>query len=104
MDSITGSIVSSTFNVLFKCTQTVDCSASVQSSLSYFISETTELTIPGCTITPAFCLNTTTGTVTSTGASTPAGGFATLTKNANNSFKITMFSNDSLTTGRTYQF
>ena len=89
-------------NVTVKCTKSVNCSASIQSNLNYFISETTELTIPACVVTPGICANTIVGTLTSTGATAAPGGFATMTKNADGSFKIVLTSNDVSKTGQSY--
>lgn len=89
-------------NVEVKCTKSVDCSASTQNNLSYFISETTELTVPACLITPGMCANTTLGTLTSIGATTAPSNFATIMKNANDSFKIVLSSSDVSITGQSY--
>ena len=64
----------------------------------------TTLSIPACVFTPSVCANTSVGTLTSIGASTPATGFALLSKNVDNSFTIAMSSNDLLIAGLTYQF
>ena len=91
-------------NVEVKCAKSVDCSASTQNNLNYFIDETTELTIPACVVSPGICANTILGTLTSTGSTTAPGGFATMSKNANGSFKILLTSSDASKAGESYTF
>jgi hypothetical protein len=55
-------------------------------------------------VTPVICANTTTITLTSTGATTAPANFATITKNADGSFKIVLTSNDVSRTGQSYIF
>jgi hypothetical protein len=54
-------------------------------------------------VTPNFCPNTTSATLTFTGI-TPPMSFATLTKNTDGSFSIALSSSDPLITGETYIF
>ena len=92
------------FNILVKCTRSVDCSLSVQSDVDYYITDTTPLTIPACTLIPNICPNTSSGTLTSTGATVPDASFSAFTKNTDNSFTITLASTDVLINGLTYSF
>ncbi len=104
-DSISGLSISNTFKVLFQCTTTsVNCSSSILSSLTYFITDTTELTIPTCEVSPSFCRNEIVGTLTSIETTSPPEGFSLLTKNPNNSYKIKINSNDVSLDGKTYKF
>ena len=92
------------FNVAVKCTKVADCSSSVQSNILFFIGQTKLLTIPACVLTPSICIYTITGSLASTGVNTPAAGFATMTRNANNSFQVQLSSSDtSIPQGQVYQ-
>jgi hypothetical protein len=73
--------------------KSVDCSALSLSSLTYFLGETTTLTLPACTVTPNFCPDNTTGTLIAMDTETPF-NFAKLLKNQNNTFSILITSND----------
>ena len=68
----------------------------------YFLSETTKLNVPACVITPSICAID--PTFTSIGGTSPPSGFATLTKNLDNSFTIPLFSSNPSITGQSYQF
>ena len=72
----------------------MNCSGSTLANQTYFITETTLLTVNACVVTPSICTSTTEGTFTSIGANIPPLGFAALTKKTDNSFLITIFSDD----------
>jgi hypothetical protein len=55
-------------------------------------------------VSPEICPSTSVGTLTSTGATTAPIGFATLTKNQDDSFKIVFASSDVAKIGQSYQF
>ena len=71
---------------------------------TYYIGDTTSLTVPAsaCTIAPSNCANTTKLSLTSTGTPTYPAGFPEIVKNVDNSFTITMSSSDPLKTGEKY--
>ena len=73
-------------------------------NLIYFVSDRTEIKIPACLIKPSNLSDLTKATLTSNGTTKAPEGFATISKNADNSYKISMFSNDSLFDGKEYSF
>ncbi len=77
-----------TFNVEVKCAKTANCADSILVDQIYFITDITQLIVPACVITPNNCPNRIVATFTSSGVNTPPVGFATLSKNTNNSFFI----------------
>jgi hypothetical protein len=82
------------FNVLVKCTKSVDCSASIASDLTYFLTEMITLSIPACLITPSICKNLTTGSL-STNNVTINNNLATLMKNNDGTFSVEVLLSDS---------
>ena len=77
---------------LFPCT--LDCSSAFLASQVYYYRETTILTIPACTGSSA--------TTQATLSSSPASNFATLKKNADNTFNIAFVSSDLSLVGQTF--
>ena len=67
----------SSFNILVKCTKTVDCSASSQTDITYFLTEEKKILIPACLIIPSVCKNLTTCNLTAKNVSTKP-DFATM--------------------------
>ena len=49
-----------TLAVLVKCTRSVDCSASIFDSFTYYITDSITKTMPACIVTPSVCQNTST--------------------------------------------
>jgi hypothetical protein len=47
-----------TVKIHVKCTRSVDCSASMLNDFNYLLTDSTQKTIPACTITPNVCTNT----------------------------------------------
>ena len=104
-DLISGLSVSHEGSILFKCIiESVDCSASFSSDITYFITEATTITILACKVTPSFCPNTSIGTLTSNGASVPGVEFASMTKNGDNTFTIAISSSNLSIAGVTYTY
>ena len=82
---------------VFKYPCELDCSAASFADQVYYITDLTTLIIPACVGPQTASV---TATLTSTGATTPPTGFATLSKNtADNSFTILISENDPLITG-----
>jgi hypothetical protein len=96
--------VADSFSVFFQCATAVNCSSSSLSSLTYFITDTTEFTVPACVVTPGFCPNTSIGTLTSIGTISAPVSFYLLTKNSDNTYKLKISSNDVSLDGKTYKF
>ena len=91
------------FNVVVKLSS-IDCSAASLSSLTYSVSDTIDIHVPACLITPSSLSYYTTATLTSNGRTQAPKGFETVRKNPDNSYKISLFSNDLLIAGNVYQF
>jgi hypothetical protein len=105
LDTISGLYVENKFKVLFKCTTAVDCTSSSTFDITYFVTNTTRKTISKCILTPSFCIDTTEPFLTSVGFSaSPPVNFASIARNTDNTFTITIPQNDVLLTGLTYEF
>ncbi len=72
------------------------------SNLIYSVSDKTEINLPSCIITPSYLVDSTTVTLISFGESEAPSGFATVNKNADKSYKISLFSKDPLIDGKEY--
>ena len=70
----------------------------------YYISDLTEINLPVCLVIPKSLPDLTKATLTSIGATPPIAEFANISKNSDNSYKISLFSNDLLIAGNVYQF
>ena len=92
---------SPSFNVVVKL-PSVDCSAASLSSLTYSVSDKIDINVPACLITPSSLSYYTTATLTSNGGTQAPRGFATVIKNPDNSYKISLFSKDPLIDGKEY--
>ena len=89
------------FNVVVKLSS-IDCSAASLSSLTYSVSDKIDIHVPACLITPSSLSYYTTATLTSNGGTQAPRGFATVIKNSENSYKISLFSKDPLIDGKEY--
>ena len=105
-DSSVASVIqpaSSSFNVAVLL-KSADCFSSNVSNLSYFISDSTEISVPACIMNPSNLPYSAIVTLNSIGTTSPPAGFATLAQNPDNSYKITISSNDVSIDGQTYTF
>ena len=92
------------FEVTVHCATSYDCSASItNSSTGYFVTDTTTVAVPVCKPTPSNCPNEMTATLV-TQSGTPAADFATITKNNDNSWSVTLVSNDPTIEDHVYGF